>query len=165
VNRDKAAVGDRVLQIFDEIVKVDHQQRAVTAQAIQNRLAKRAARTIFHEKLVLSQSTADRTRLMVNREEGTIEPTITGFFRKPSKKTPHGPKARFSLLFTLASGAVRPFRLSCSCQIPTLTSASDGWFAKVQALASRLAQDLPQTASGRTVIHRHGAFTDAVQRI
>jgi hypothetical protein len=42
------------------------------------------------------QSTASSTLVIVRRDDGTIEPTITGLRRNPSKKTPQGPSSRFT---------------------------------------------------------------------
>jgi hypothetical protein len=59
------------------------------------------------KSFVLSQSTTESTLVMVWREEGTIEPTITGFFKNPSRNTARGPSALFNRRFSLEIGASR----------------------------------------------------------
>ena len=44
---------------------------------------------------------------MVKREEGMIEPTITGWRTKPSKNTPHGPSARLRRRLNFCGSASR----------------------------------------------------------
>src|SRR5690606_36952752 len=44
-----------------------------------------------------SQSTGAIIFSTVCRDEGMIDPTIAGFFRKPSTKTPQAPSLRFTL--------------------------------------------------------------------
>jgi hypothetical protein len=99
VNRAEPVVDDRPLEIGDEVgIGVDHDQLAVTAQAIEHRAAERAdAGAIFDKDRQLSQSTRDRTRRIVRAEEGTTAPTITGCFTNPFKNNPVGPIRRRAL--------------------------------------------------------------------